>query len=147
MEDKKIIIVGDTPGTYVCAIYLFTANIPLTVVRAAQGLEYDCTSVAGLPGATKESFLADCCAQVRHMGIEVLDGEGVEIKKNGGAFTVTNGGRPMDADILIVDRNVGGFSKQENFFVIEDEMHGYKEAIVVAGAGCKTAFRAKELLG
>lgn len=146
MSQKRIVLVGDTPGTYVCAIYLHTANIPVTVVRTAVPFEYDCKLVAGLPGITKEQFLENCYQQVNNMGILVIRTEEAEIATNGSEYTITTSSNTWTADILLVDRNVYGLAKSECLFSIEEEVEA-GEAILLAGAGCRIAFYIKELVG
>jgi len=146
MKKLRIAVVGDTPGTYVCAIYLFTANIPLTVVRTATDLEYACGYVPGLAGISKEEFLESSYRQAKNMGVAIIDAGSVAISRKDGVFVVETGSSTVEADILVLDRNGYGITQTEHLHVIEAEME-CREAIVVAGAGCKIAFAIKAAMG
>ncbi|KAI4290829.1 hypothetical protein PAPHI01_0103 [Pancytospora philotis] len=145
MKEARVFLVGDSPGIYVCAIYLFTANIPITVIRQASSLEYGCRYVAGLPRITKAEFDERCMQQAKDMGISVLDGAGCSIACRDGVFFIRNGESEHEADYVVLDQELPDLEGQENVFTIESFVQ-VREAIDVAGAGCKAAFKLKELL-
>lgn len=145
MKKLDIIVVGDSPGTYVCAIYLHTANVPLTVVAKSLGLEYDCQYIAGIPDISSGEFSERCRQQAANMDIRIIEGPDLEIMYNEDHYTVKIAGKVHRADILILDKNPGDVVHSDNLLLIKDKMT-CNEAIDVAGAGCKVAFAVKELL-
>lgn len=139
----SIVIVGDSPATYICAIYLFTANIKPLVVRASLPLEYNCTFVPGLE-VGKAEYTSRCCEQAKNMGIEVVEGKECSVKSEDGRYTVTYGTESVTADYLVLDSDMGQ-GKAERVFVV-DQMVLEREAIEIAGVGCMIAFKIKDLL-
>ncbi|KAM0680543.1 hypothetical protein GINT2_001231 [Glugoides intestinalis] len=147
MQEKSIIIIGDTPAIYVCAIYLFTANIKPLVIRKDMGLDYVCTYTPGLE-ATKEEYNQKCYEQAKSMGVEILDCKSIKVSKNKAAFTVDDGNKTFNADILVTDCGLDGISCEndsDNIFVVANKLLE-KEAIVIAGIGCEIAFKIKEII-
>lgn len=80
------------------------------------------------------------------MGIKVVDSGSVSISKDDDTFVIETKEGTIEADILVLDRNNYNISATENLYIIEDEME-CREAIVVAGAGCKVAFSIKGIMG
>lgn len=139
---KKIVIVGDSPATYVCGIYLYTANIQPVIIRSRMGLDYNCTVLPGLD-LTKEEYVQRCCDQAANMGLDVREGKSVSATKKD-RFVVSYDGSTIEADILVTDVSLG-LQESDSLYVIED-LALEKEAIVVAGAGCVVAFEIKDSL-
>lgn len=142
MLRKKIVIVGDSPATYVCGIYLYTANIQPVIIRNKMGLEYKCTVTPGLD-LTKEEYDQRCYEQAANMGLDIREGKSVSVTKKDN-FVVSYDGNTIEADILVTDVSLG-LPGSENLYVIESLILE-REAIVVAGAGCVVAFEIKDCL-
>lgn len=138
-------IYGDSPGAYVCAIYLYTANIPVVVIKAPSSLKYNCQYVAGLPDITNPTFNEGCMKQARHVGIEVVDGAGATVALKDGLYTSDVNGVTYSADYIVTDERNTRFSNANTYFSVEDFIM-VPEAIDVAAAGCKVAFEIKEIL-
>lgn len=138
-------IIGDSPATYICAIYLFTANISTLVVRHKLPLEYECTFSPGLD-ADKDEYTQRCCEQAKNMGIEVIDGDKCVVKNvrtcDSEKYAVDYDGSVVEADFIVVDSEMGQGNDKYAFVV--DRMVLEREAIVVAGTGCMIAFDIKE---
>lgn len=143
MQNKRIIIIGDSPATYICGIYLHTANIPVTILRSDMNLDYSCTFVPGVE-ANKKEYNQKCHDQAKHMGIEVVDGEGVKVTQKDDIFTVSFGSKSIEADIIVSDMSVG-LKANDNIFIV-DNLILEREAIVIAGTGCMIAFEIKEMV-
>lgn len=143
MKEKSIVIIGDSPATYICAIYLFTANIKPLVIRKDLSLDYVCTFAPGVE-ANKEEYNQKCYEQAKNMGIDVMESDKVEVSKDGAKFKISTDSKNVECDILVLDKNTG-LKLDENLFIVNDLMLE-KEAIVVAGTGCMIAFEIKELL-
>lgn len=144
MKEKSIVIIGDSPATYICAIYLFTANIKPVVIRKDLSLEYICTFAPGVE-ADKEEYNRKCYEQAKNMGIDIQDASDIEITKDGDRFKMSVDSKAMESDILVLDRNITGLKLDENLFIVSDLMLE-KEAIVVAGTGCMIAFEIKDIM-
>lgn len=145
MKKVDIVLVGSSPGIHVCAIYLHTANIPLTVVVHDCGLSYRCGYVAGIPGIDAGEFTKRCRQQVENMEVCVVDGGDLKITREGEQYTVVASGNSYRADILVLDRDVDNLASNRNVLLIENEVY-CEEAIDVAGAGCRVAFAIKEIV-
>ena len=141
----QILAVGCSPGIYMCAIYLFTANIAVKVIHSESELEYECGMIAGLEEISKEKFNEDCKAQAKNMGINVVEGKRVEIIEENGIQKIMVDGIKEEYDYLVLDKKINNLKEQENVFCISDLVK-YNQAIVVAGAGCKIAFKIKDKL-
>lgn len=139
---KKIVIVGDSPATYVCAIYLYTANIQPVIVKTRMGLDYDCNVLPGLD-LTKEEYIQRCCEQAANMGLDIREGKNVSVTRED-RFVVSYDGSIIEADILVTDVSLG-LQESDSLYIIEDLILE-REAIVVAGAGCVVAFEIKDSL-
>jgi len=87
-KNVPVVYIGDSPGIYVSAIYMLTANHPPVIIRKDCGLKYQCTCVPGLPGVNKEEYLEKCYLQAKNMGIKIIEGKNVKIRKEGGLFYV-----------------------------------------------------------
>lgn len=139
---KKIVIVGDSPATYVCAIYLYTANIQPVIVKTRMCLDYDCNVLPGLD-LTKEEYIQRCCEQAANMGLDIREGKNVSVTRED-RFVVSYDGSIIEADILVTDVSLG-LKESDSLYIIEDLILE-REAIVVAGAGCVVAFEIKDSL-
>lgn len=143
MQDKKIIIIGDSPATYICGIYLHTANISPIIIKKDMNLSYECTFAPGVE-AGKEEYIQKCHDQAKHMGIAILEAEIVTASESNGKFIVKHDDKTIECDILVADMPLG-LKSNDNLFVIDDLLLE-KEAIVVAGTGCTVAFEIKEIM-
>lgn len=142
MTEKKIVILGDTPATYICAIYLFTANIKHLVVRHNFAMDYKCTFTPGLE-ATKDEYNQKCYEQAKNMGVEIAESNSrCTVARQDGKFLVNYGSSAILADFLVSDVDLG-IGNDKSLFIVQD-MLLEKEAIVVAGVGCMIAFKIKE---
>ncbi|KAI5151083.1 hypothetical protein ENBRE01_1889 [Enteropsectra breve] len=141
MPSSRTLIIGDTPGTYICAIYIFTANLPVKIIKKPTVLSYKCTFVPGCPGTTKEKFNNDTFLQAKNMGIEIEENEKPTVEYKNGKYIVNN----EEYEYLVLDTEDAAIEKSKNLFFIEKELI-YDEAIEVAGAGCKVAFHIKEAI-
>jgi thioredoxin reductase len=142
MQKRRIVIVGDSPATYVCGIYLYTANIQPVIIRNSMGLDYRCTVIPGLD-LTGEEYNQKCYEQAANMGLDIREGRSVSATK-GDRFVVSYDGYTIEADILVTDESLG-LPGSGDLYVIESLILE-REAIVVAGAGCVAAFEIKDCL-
>lgn len=142
MLERKIVIVGDSPATYVCGIYLYTANIQPIIIRSNMNLDYKCTVLPGLD-LTGEEYNQKCYEQAANMGLDIREGKNVSVTKKE-KFIVSCDGCTVEADILVTDVSLG-LRGSDDLYVIEDLIFE-REAIVVAGAGCVAAFEIKDSL-
>lgn len=142
-DSKSIILIGDSPAIYVCAIYLYTANLFPLIVRTAQNLNYKCTAVPGVD-ATKEEYNEKCYLQAKNMGIQIEDASKVQVKSDNGKYEVYYNEKSRICKFLVSDvsMNVGS---SDCVFVVDDLIYE-REAIVVAGTGCMIAFEIKDII-
>ncbi|KAI5168311.1 hypothetical protein PAEPH01_0024 [Pancytospora epiphaga] len=145
MGERTIVLVGDSPGIYVCAIYLHTSNTPFKLIRKNLSLQYGCQFVPGIPYITASDFNERCKLQAENMGIEVIQAKEVGIEDCGDTFRVNDGFNTYLTEILVLDNNIYSFKPRDNLFVISDSVR-VNEAIDVAGSGCKTAFKVRAYL-
>lgn len=152
MKNFKITIIGNSPGVCVCAIYLKTANIPLSFIRKDMKLKFGCSYVAGLPNTTADQFNENSFLQVKNMDIMYVDSwdiESMTLKNKKIVLKYVTSGTATDSDfttdILVLDKNIYNLEKSENIFIIEEYAQN-EECIEIASAGCKIAFAIKEIL-
>jgi thioredoxin reductase len=143
MHDKKIVILGDSPATYTCGIYLFTANLQPVIIKKNMGLDYICTFVPGLD-VDKNEYNKKCHDQASNMGITIYNTEKIDISEVNGKFIVKYDENVIECDILVSDMPLS-LKSNENLFVVENLLLE-KEAIVVAGVGCMIAFEIKDMV-
>lgn len=143
MEDKKIVILGDSPATYTCGIYLFTANLQPVIIKKNMGLDYICTFVPGLD-VDKNEYNKKCHDQASNMGITIYNTEKIDISEVNGKFILKYDKNVIECDILVSDMPLS-LKSNENLFVVENLLLE-KEAIVVAGVGCMIAFEIKDMI-
>lgn len=143
-SNKSIVIIGDSPATYICSIYLHTANIKHLVIRSPSDLDYKCTFVPAMDN-TKEEYNQKCYEQVKNMKINIVETQNkCDVTKEGEQFVIKYDNNTVTADYLVsdIDLKIGNF---KNLFIVEEKLLE-KEAIVVAGVGCMIAFEIKELV-
>jgi thioredoxin reductase len=143
MQDKKIILIGDSPAIYICAIYLHTANISPLIIKKNMNLDYLCSFVPGVEGG-KEEYNQKCYEQAKHMGITISECSTVTVTEFDNKFTVKYDENTIEGDIVVSDTSLD-LKLNDNVFIIDDLLLE-REAIVVAGTGCTIAFEIKELL-
>ncbi|ELA41729.1 uncharacterized protein VICG_01233 [Vittaforma corneae ATCC 50505] len=142
MAEKRIVILGDSPATYTCAIYLFTANIRHLVIRHSFALDYKCTFVPGLD-ATRDEYNQKCYEQAKNMGVEIAESNNkCTVTTENGKFLIKYDSNTILADFLVSDVDLD-LGNDKNLFVVENKLPE-REAIVVAGVGCMIAFEIKE---
>lgn len=143
LMEKKVLIVGCSPGVYMCAIYAYTANIPVMVLHQEGTLEYVCGEIPGCPGISKEEFAKNCKKQAQNMGISVIDVSKVELEMTDEGATVMADGNTYKCAFVVMDTLPPGFSENEFLCSISGKMPS-DDAIVVSSTGCKIAFMIKE---
>ena len=148
MAKDRVVIIGNTPGVCVCAIYLFTANVPVTVIRTDRQYDLPCSFVAGLPGISYQEFLDRSFEQAVHMKIPVITASefSVEYISQKNSYAVSVPDEEIEGRFLVVSsREEYAPGSDKGFFSIDD-VSEMKEAVVEAGAGCKVAFSIKEVV-
>lgn len=143
MQDKKIVIIGDSPAAYTCAIYLFTANMSPIIIKKDMNLEYSCTFVPGVD-AEKAEYNQRCLDQAKHMGITIFEAEKISVVEANNKYTVNYDDKSIESDVLVLDMPLN-LKQKENLFIV-DSLLLEREAIVVAGVGCMIAFEIKEMI-
>ena len=143
MQDKKIVIIGDSPATYICAIYLHTANICPIIIKKDMNLSYLCTFVPGIE-AGKEEYTQKCYEQAKHMGITIFECKTLKVTESNSKYTIKYDDGLIEADIVVADSSLD-LRTNDNLFIVDDLLLE-REAIVVAGTGCTIAFEIKELM-
>lgn len=143
MKNLKIAIIGDSPATYVCAIYLFTANIKPVVIRNKMKFDYSCKILPGLE-ANKEEYDQKCYEQAANMGINIIKADTLKVRTNDGQhkYLIEYDNQVIEADIIVTDISLG-IDASETMYIVEDMVYS-KEAIILGGEGCKIAFHIKE---
>ncbi|KAL6122120.1 hypothetical protein NUSPORA_00859 [Nucleospora cyclopteri] len=145
---SKILIVGNSPATTVCSIYLHTANKKHLVIKSDCNLNYKITAVAGIENP--QNFTKDCFEQIKNMEITVIDKKITKITHDLFFTVELEGEEKIECEYLVVDKNIFGLSESLKKLIVIRNFYSKSnkeaEGIVVSGAGCKAAFALKEIL-
>ncbi|ADM10919.1 thioredoxin reductase [Encephalitozoon intestinalis ATCC 50506] len=151
---RSVIIIGQGPGTYMCGIYIHTANLSPLILKVPGEEEMDFSGAENVVGVKDvqepKEFISLVESQARNMGIEVLEEEVVEILREDDYFAIkTNAGLHKTRSLVIDSRALEGRYRpllgNRGVFYVNDKVP-YREAIILAGAGCKISFDVKEFI-
>lgn len=151
---RNVVIVGQSPGAYMCGIYTHTANLMPLIVKGSKGpdLEFSGSeNVAGVAGVRASGEFIDLVErQSRNMGIEVLDEDVLELSRGDGFLEIktssgTHRTRALVIDSAALEEKYRSSLGSSGVFYTSDKTP-YREAIVIAGGGCKVSFDVKEFL-
>ncbi|CAD24938.1 THIOREDOXIN REDUCTASE [Encephalitozoon cuniculi GB-M1] len=150
---RSVVIVGQGPGAYMCGIYLHTANMsPLIIKACKEKPDFSGSgNVVGVKGIQRpEEFIDLVERQSRNMGINVVEEEVVEIARREGCLEVKTDASVYKTKSLVIDSKAletryRPLLEDNGVFYVSDKAP-CKEAIVLAGAGCKVSFDVKEFM-
>ncbi|ORE00599.1 hypothetical protein A0H76_2196 [Hepatospora eriocheir] len=147
-----IVLVGNSPATTICAIYLKTANKKVFVIRDDSELGYKTTVLPGYKG-TQSEYNNECFRQaINIVGEEnYLECKSTEIVVGEKNIIVNN--RKIDFNLLVVDSHETYQINDKNIISVVNFMKDhegltdevYNEAIILASMGCKIAYMIKEM--
>ncbi len=146
LGSKTIFLVGDSPAIYVCAIYLYTANIKPIVLRRNFSWDYTCNVFPGL-NLSKTEIDSNCYEQARHMGIKIIESAKFNVFKEQNKYVIELDDTTINADILVADSELNNIKPSESLFIVKERLNNsLQESIIIAGEGCKIAFEIKDLI-
>ncbi|AFN82391.1 thioredoxin reductase [Encephalitozoon romaleae SJ-2008] len=151
---RNVVILGQGPGAYMCGIYAHTANLSPIIIKACKKSMTDFSGsekVVGVKGIqSPEELVGLVERQSKNMGIEVREEEILNISKKQNHFEIETNTGTHETRSLVIDSKdlekkyrplLGG----RGVFYVSDKAP-YREAIILASAGCKVSFDVKEFI-
>lgn len=151
---RNVIILGQGPGAYMCGIYTHTANLSPIIIKACKKSMADFSGFENVVGAkgiqSPEEFVGLVEKQSKNMGIEVREEELLSISKKENHFEIETSTGIHETRSLVIDSK----ALEEKYrpllgcrgvFYVSDKAP-YREAIILASAGCKVSFDVKEFI-
>ncbi|KHN70404.1 thioredoxin reductase-like protein [Ordospora colligata] len=151
---KNVVIVGQGPASYMCGIYIHTANLSPMIIKdsiqqAQSFIGFD--KVAGVDGVgAPDEFTNLLEKQARNMGIDVVNDSITCISRANDVFTVVTSNASYKSKSLVIDsacleKKYRAALGETGVFYTSDKIT-HNEAIIMAGAGCKVSFDVKEFI-
>ncbi|KAG5858898.1 hypothetical protein KMI_10g15970 [Encephalitozoon hellem] len=151
---RNVVILGQSPGAYMCGIYTHTANLSPMIIKPCEESMEDFSgfkSIVGVKEVQCPNELMDLIErQSRNMGIEVREGKILNVSKRENHLEVeTSTGtyktRSLVIDSKALEEKYRPLLEDRGIFYVSDKAP-YREAIVLAAAGCKVSFDVKEFI-
>lgn len=150
---EEVVIIGGSPAVYMCGIYNHTANISPVIVKTDSQSNLDFRGsdmVSGVDAGSPEEFVRLMEEQAKNMGIRVVEAGSVGIEQTDSGFRVRVCNKTYETKSLVIDdkhveEEYRRVLDSKGVFYTSDRT-SHREAVVMAGAGCKTAFDVKEFI-